>query len=162
MSTVQDWGSEPSWFCVIYVKNTVHRSFTATWLISCLSFSFRCRLLMTLVISEMSCRTSLVKADGVGHSVWDCFWLSLTLHRAAPQNPRWVFLSNHTGHFLKKGDLGGKKSYHAHKACEGSDYFMMSYSAQSKSLTEESAVSKLGRSYRCRSAFALFALRVEI
>lgn len=42
----------------------------ATWFTSWLSFWFCWRLLMTLVISEMSCRTSLDSAECVGLMSW--------------------------------------------------------------------------------------------
>lgn len=127
---VQDRGSEPWWFRDLRQKHST--PLLLRQLINNPPFFQLCwRLLMTLVISEMSCRTSLVTAEGVGHTVWDCFWLSLTLHHAAPHKPQMSFSIQSYSPFSEERRLGQNLDSFIKKV-EDPTIFMMSYSAHSR------------------------------
>lgn len=126
-------------------KNRTPNS-SVSWLIRRRSFSFPRCLLMTLVISEMSCRTSLVTAKGVGHTARDCFWLSLTFQHSAPHKPQMSFSIQSYSPFSEERWLEGwgwgggwgvaGESWLIHKACEGYRLFYdVPLSLESRSLT---------------------------
>lgn len=103
----------------ICVKSTEHGSFSVTWLLSRLSFCFVGASWWLWLFLRWSV-APLVTADGVGHTVHDCFWLSLTLHHAAPhKTPDEFFYPIIQPIFCRK-ETGGK-SWLVHKAGEGSD-----------------------------------------
>lgn len=107
--TVLDWGSETSWFVSWCQKHST--AFLQSHLINKLPFFL---LLLALpddfwlflrwAVAPLLLQPRVLDTLFEIASGWAL--PSTTLHLT---NSRWVFLSNHTAHFLKKGYWGGKK-----------------------------------------------------